>query len=116
MVRTQMVKMTNKVYKHLKRQGTLCKDEIGECLYRDGKGNSCGIGGLIPDELYCPSMEGSAASALVSRFQLNEIFDGLDDGFLDDLQANLHDRLTTVDDLDEARIDFLNNIEEGIYD
>lgn len=34
------------------------------CQYRDDRGHKCGVGGLIPDELYDSEMEGRNVSGL----------------------------------------------------
>jgi hypothetical protein len=44
---------------HLLAQGKQAIDEMTNiCKYRAPDGSKCGIGGLIPDELYNPEMEG----------------------------------------------------------
>jgi hypothetical protein len=48
----------DKVWKHFVVDGG-GYSATGICNYRDGKGNSCAVGCLIPDELYDPLMEGS---------------------------------------------------------
>ena len=39
-----------------------------QCLYRDGKGNKCAAGQLIPDDQYKPDMEGQPASIIDFSF------------------------------------------------
>lgn len=42
------------------------------CLYRGPNGLKCGIGHLIPDDLYCPSMEGDTARDLFTNPALRD--------------------------------------------
>lgn len=47
------------VITHMRKQGTFSVSEHG-CMYRDGEGNACAIGCLIPDELYSTALENRA--------------------------------------------------------
>jgi len=42
---------------HLMQQYKQCSVEETGCMYRDGHGNSCAIGGIIKDEFYDPALE-----------------------------------------------------------
>ena len=60
------LKIFNLVKKQLRVQGRRSvKPESGFCQYRSKDGARCGVGFLIPDEEYSPSMEGRTAKCLV---------------------------------------------------
>lgn len=48
----------------LDEQGKQCADDIGNCLYRDDKGNKCAVGHIILDSEYSPAIEGEAIDYL----------------------------------------------------
>lgn len=67
----------NKVALHLLKQFTKSVDpnRSGTCLYRDGIGNKCAVGVLIPDEMYNREMEWRSSSQLLECFpQLQSLF------------------------------------------
>ena len=45
------------VEKELIKQGGPSANEAGMCLYRSPEGRKCGVGVLIPDELYTPDFD-----------------------------------------------------------
>lgn len=47
---------------HLRKQGGPCKTKNGG-RYRGEDGSMCGVGALIPDEIYDPYMEGIACTS-----------------------------------------------------
>lgn len=53
----------NFVVRHLIRQGRAAT-YMRQCMYRTPEGLKCAIGCLIPDDKYCPSMEGTGAESL----------------------------------------------------
>lgn len=61
----------DKVAAHLKQQGFSATDGYGHCRYRGPNGSMCAVGCLIPDEYYCPSMEGLGVAYLQGN---NELF------------------------------------------
>lgn len=80
--------------KHLLKQNKQCgyfDDEQNKfrCLYRGDDGTKCAIGALIPDELYCESMENKTAQSLVEHHDgISEIFD---DGWFANRLQRVHD-------------------------
>jgi hypothetical protein len=73
-------------------------DTTVKCLYRDGQGNKCGIGHLIPDVKYSSVMEGKPVSLLLEDFPWALGFPVDAEGswqFLDDLQT-CHDKAAQV--------------------
>jgi len=64
-------------------------DNGNGCFYRDGKGNACAFGCLIPDEMYEPEMEGRSTDEVVTLWpEVRELFDeSVDTAFLDELQS-----------------------------
>lgn len=60
-------KLLDFVEQKLLEQGRPSINDDGSCLYRHSDGLKCGIGFLIPDALYCPSMEGITAAAINSK-------------------------------------------------
>lgn len=84
---------------HMRRQGRRAKLASGNCAYRGIDGTKCAVGALIPDELYCPDMEGKCAMILVDGFPDvrkaifgSEDFDAGKTQLLTDLQG-VHDSL-----------------------
>lgn len=53
----------NDVARHLITQGKRASDVNGTCFYRGPEGTRCAIGGIMPDDIYDPSMEGKAVFA-----------------------------------------------------
>ncbi len=49
---------------HIRTQGALCTDSEGSCVYKNKQGQSCIVGGFIPEELYDPLFD-----ELVGSFQ-----------------------------------------------
>ena len=100
---------------HLLTQMEQCQtvdpDDRVFCRYRNDAGQACAIGGVIPDELYNPLIENSAASSLVNgEFEIpeartkisEEIRDGLATLFRD-VDPALLDRLQAIHDVDPPR-------------
>lgn len=66
------------------------------CYYRDGKGNKCAVGCLIPDKLYEPAMDnggdGYAVDDLLYHFpSMRDLFAEVPERFLADCQV-AHDQ------------------------
>jgi hypothetical protein len=83
----------NKVATHLLAQNEVSKNELGRCLYRGPRGLKCGIGVLIPDDVYDPCCENTAADQLHHRLSgefCRSIGTRRDGAFLCGLQA-IHD-------------------------
>jgi hypothetical protein len=58
----------DKVATHLLTQRSRAVDRLGgDCVYRAPDGTKCAIGCLIPDELYCRSLEGLSAQRIGIR-------------------------------------------------
>jgi tRNA(Met) C34 N-acetyltransferase TmcA len=80
----------NKAYAGLKAQGfqRAVRDAgpLAICQYRGRNGLKCAIGHLIPDENYCPTLEGKGAELLVVREAANIPLD-VPISFLVDLQT-----------------------------
>jgi hypothetical protein len=91
----------NRAVAHLLKQEAPAMDG-SSCLYRTARsgklrdGKACGIGGIIPDHLYSPSLEGTAAnnSRVIKAlgFKRAAVTIG-DKGFLLDVQQRLHDNI-----------------------
>ena len=75
----------NKVCEHLAKQKTACYND-GMCKYWDKEtGNKCGVGCLIPEELYDPEMDNKANSddnsiaTIIDKFtNINSLFENVD--------------------------------------
>lgn len=64
----------------------------GSCKYRTQTGFKCVIGCSIPDNVFIEEMNNYIATDLIKEYKvIQRIFAGIDNKFLDDLQA-LHDR------------------------
>lgn len=69
----------DKVVNHLLTQNKQCSVEDAsyanglKCLYRGPNGLKCAIGCLIPDELYCPEMEGLRAMNVITSYDIEEL-------------------------------------------
>ena len=60
----------------------------GQCRYRGRDGRMCAVGCLIPDNLYDPEMESMPASTVLAMSpELQNLFDGVDERMLMDLQS-----------------------------
>lgn len=96
------------VARHLFKQGRQSKNpDLGAgCMYRGPDGTMCAIGALIPDEVYHPCMEGSAAFRLVENadsFGLPQsIFNDSNSAFLSHLQV-MHDASSCWESTDTMR-------------
>ena len=80
-------------YKGLRDQGwRQSKNAEGRCRYRNGKGDKCAIGHLIPDEDYAPVLEHFLGNddAIMDAAHIHPDFRGEVDGFLYNLQSQ-HD-------------------------
>lgn len=59
---------------HLLTQGKKAQDSskaFAPCLYRGPDGTKCGVGGVIPNELYDPAIESAACCSEVVEFEVN---------------------------------------------
>lgn len=61
-LRAMLQRIFDDVSTHLMKQYKQCSAESEGCLYRDGNGNSCAIGGIIKEEFYNSSLERAPAS------------------------------------------------------
>jgi len=62
-----------------------------QCVYRDGKGNACFVGSLIPEERYTPEIEGgSLHDQSLALDALEGVIELSDQPFLKELQI-IHD-------------------------
>jgi hypothetical protein len=69
----------------------------GRCVYRGKNGLRCAIGGILPDLLYVPSMEGRTALSLMENYpKVAEYFGADNTQFLDGLQE-VHDLFSPQD-------------------
>jgi len=86
-------------------QGAPATNDKGTCRYRDtATGFKCGVGFLIPDDIYRHRFESlSAARVFETSPAFNELFDPeMDKFFLTALQTDLHDNYVEyVEDSDE---------------
>lgn len=64
-------------------QGRVSYDLNRGCLYRDGQGGCCGIGHLIPDEIYTTEIEGNDICTLLSLDDFGQAFPEVADHFID---------------------------------
>lgn len=76
---------------------------LGTCCYRHGD-DRCPVGVVLPDEFYCPSMEGCRVQDLCLRFPLPEWFQ-TNIVFLEWLQK-WHDTERTFDEMMAALPEF----------
>lgn len=60
-------KLLDFVEQELLKQGRPSVDDAESCLYRHPDGLKCGVGFLIPDELYSTDIEGRTAAVLNSN-------------------------------------------------
>ena len=82
----------DRICEHLIRQGRPAVGDDGLCAYRGEGGTACAIGGILPDELYRPGIEGSNIRGLIEcRPDVAKYFAGVDADLLARLQ-NAHDR------------------------
>lgn len=64
--------------------------DLQTCVYRGKNGLKCAIGASIPDSMYDPEIEGKAAWHLLQLVQFRELFQGVRQYLLEELQR-LHD-------------------------
>nr|QMS47937.1 hypothetical protein WG33_0136 [uncultured bacterium] len=50
---------------HIRKQGCPSINGAG-CVYRDGKGNACAVGGLFPDSHYKPEFDKACSTSVAS--------------------------------------------------
>lgn len=86
----------DKVWNHFSKESAKPAYDGWSCVYRlNNNPNAktrCAMGVLIPNKLYDPEMEGTAASGILDYEGIRELFDrGMREGFLDELQS-CHDR------------------------
>lgn len=60
----------DRVAAHLLTQMQQSRSDLGACAYRGQKGRMCGIGCLIPNELYSRSLENKAVNSRVAGHDL----------------------------------------------
>jgi hypothetical protein len=61
------------------------------CRYRGSRGGKCFVGGVIPDNVYEPDMEGDSVAGLVTNWpEVAELFEGVDGSLMTDVQG-VHD-------------------------
>lgn len=85
--------------RHLLTQNKKAKLSAIACAYRGEDGTKCGIGCLIPDDRYLPSMEGKTVMDLMLWGKVNDLFEDPDHNimfFLTDLQ-HVHDGSPVAD-------------------
>lgn len=58
---------------HIRQQGKKCSNDT-TCLYSDGQGNKCIVGGFIPDNDYEESFDSEGNSGVFSMVQNNPKF------------------------------------------
>lgn len=80
----------NKIVTHLRKQGKPAMEKpYGTCFYRTAEGLQCAVGCLIPDSVYSPKMEYTAASGMIPLYpELSNLIPHID--LLEDMQ-NVHD-------------------------
>jgi hypothetical protein len=61
-------------------------NKVIQCLYRDGKGNKCLFGHMIPDDLYDEDFEVEGIAYILSELEVSVNRPGLE-GFLNELQS-----------------------------
>lgn len=69
------------------------------CAYRGANGFKCAVGASIPDSLYAPGIENQTAGRLLQQAEFRELFQGVSQYLLEELQR-LHDG--DYDELDEG--------------
>ena len=74
----------------LMKQGRRSMNAAGDCLYRGPNGLRCGIGLILPDELYDDGLEGKPVVVIISRPEISEYFRGVSTDVLIAIQ-NTHD-------------------------
>lgn len=77
------------VVNHLRAQNKKCLNVAGHCVYRNGEGDKCAIGSMIPDEVYEIGMEQKMLSTLVYHWEGLKHLDPFSD-LLGDLR-HVHD-------------------------
>lgn len=79
----------DKVLEHSRQMTEQCySEDKGGCAYRGENGNKCFVGALIPDELYCSSIEGRSAHYAIQELNLLDSFENV--YFLSTIQS-VHD-------------------------
>ena len=112
----------NGVVEHLLKQRVPAFDVIdgknagmATCRYRTKHGLKCGIGGIMPDEIYDPAMEGLSVAQVINGFKKAEsFFAGARVDLLCRLQV-LHDRNAsntfTVESINDDCVEIANDFE-----
>ncbi len=76
-------------------QGAVSIGEDGNCAYRNPIGLKCGVGFLIPDNVYQENFENCSASFLFETKDFKALFEPeVTEDFLDSLQREVHDKFT----------------------
>jgi len=78
--------------------------EMKTCAYRGVKGLSCAVGGLMPDSLYDPIMEGESVCDIYGYPEVEEFFGEHNQDLLTYIQ-DIHDG-----EYEEPKEDFWNNV------
>ena len=78
--------------------------EMKTCAYRGVKGLSCAVGGLMPDSLYDPIMEGESVCDIYGYPEVEEFFGEHNQDLLTYIQ-DIHDG-----EYGEPKEDFWNNV------
>jgi len=64
----------NKIWNHFIVNKGKKSSEGSYCKYRDGAGNKCAVGVLIPDNLYDKNLEGKGYAVLISEHESMKVF------------------------------------------
>lgn len=98
----------NRVVRHLLRQNKRAMQN-GSCMYRTDEGYKCAIGGVLPDSLYQPKLEGRGYTGLIDSGQVGVIATKIEKYFGKDNQQlaaalqSVHDFSTPCCWLDELK-------------
>lgn len=72
------------------------------CAYRGREGRKCGVGFLIPDELYGKELEGHDSYELLDLRRMHEHFRGCDPALLKSIQR-AHDNAACIENVDASK-------------
>jgi hypothetical protein len=88
---------------HMRAQGEVCVDRLGDCVYRGPNDSKCFIGALIPDDHYVDDLEGQSMTGMnsagivlaldVAGYKVYKLLQPLQEA-----QDRLHDYLTDASD------------------
>lgn len=85
------------------------KDGIRRCVYRAPDGSRCGIGGLIPDDLYEPAMEEEGTLEALSKLGVTESA-VIDTAYI---IQDLHDNWASYGGTEQGHIDGIDLLAPG---